>query len=48
MRIELEPFVSPKLTPLDSSLWGWMNNEVNKRKLDTRNKFIAHIFYAVA
>jgi hypothetical protein len=48
MHTELEPFQSPKLTPLDFSLWVWMNNEVYKRKLDTRNKLIAHILDAVA
>jgi len=44
----IEPFESPKLTPLDFSLWGWMINEVYTRKVDTRKKLLGRILDAVA
>jgi hypothetical protein len=43
MHTEIESFESPKLTLLDFSLWGWMNNEVYTRKVDTRNKSLGRI-----
>ena len=37
MVIERELLVSPDVTPLDFSLWGWKKNEVYKRKVDTQS-----------
>ena len=50
MHTEIEPFKSPKLTPLyfTSSLWGWMKYEVCTRTVDTRNKLLGRILDAVA
>ena len=48
MVTEMEVFESPDLTPLDFCLWGWMKNEVHKRKVDIRDKLLAHILDAAA
>ena len=45
---DIEMFKFPDITPLDFCLWGWMKNEVYKRKVDTRDKLIACILGAVA
>jgi hypothetical protein len=39
---------SPNLTPLEFCLWGWMNSEVYKSKVDTRDKSLARIVDASA
>jgi hypothetical protein len=31
---------SPDLTPLDFCLWGWMNSEVYRRKVNTRDRLL--------
>jgi len=36
------------LSPLDFWFWGWVKNEVYKRKLDTRDEFLARILDTVA
>jgi hypothetical protein len=46
--MEMELRESPGLTPLDFCLWGWMNSEVYKRKVDTRDELLARIFNAAA
>jgi hypothetical protein len=34
---------SPDLTSLDFSLWSWMNSEVYRRKVDTRDELLERI-----
>jgi hypothetical protein len=34
---------SPDLTPLDFGLWGWMNSEVYKEKVNKRDELLARI-----
>jgi hypothetical protein len=34
------------LTPLDFCLWGWIKNEVYKRKVDIRDELLARILDA--
>jgi len=48
MVIEIEPFEYPEPTPLNFCLWGCLNSEVYKRKVDTRHDLIAHILDAAA
>jgi uncharacterized heparinase superfamily protein len=35
-------------TPLDFCLWGWLKSEVNKEKVNTRDKLVARIMNSVA
>jgi len=44
--MEMELCESPGLTPLDFCLCGWMNREVYKIKVDTRDELLARIFNA--
>jgi hypothetical protein len=39
---------SPDLTPLDFCLWGWMNSEVYRRKVDTWEELLDRIMDAIA
>ena len=39
---------SPDLTPLDFCLWGWMKNEVYRRKVDTRDELLDLIMDVIA
>jgi hypothetical protein len=48
MVTEMELFESPDLTPLDFCLWGWMKNEVRKRKVNIRDILLARILDAAA
>jgi hypothetical protein len=48
MFTEIELFDSPDLTALDVCLWGWMNREVYKSKLETRDESLARILDAAA
>jgi len=48
MVIETEPFEYPERTLLNFCLWGCLNSEVYKRKVDTRHDLIAHILDAAA
>jgi len=43
MVTEIELFESPDVTPLDIYLRGWMNSEVYKSKVDTRDELLARI-----
>ena len=43
MVTKIELFEFPALTPLYLCLWVWMKGEVYKRKVDTRNEFLARI-----
>jgi hypothetical protein len=48
MVTEIALFESPDLTLLDLCLWGWMDGEVYKIKVDTRNELIARGLDAAA
>jgi hypothetical protein len=48
MVTEIESFKCPDLTPLDFLFVGWMNSEVYKRKVDTRDGYQARILDAAA
>jgi hypothetical protein len=37
-----------RFNPLDLCLWGWMQSEVYKRKVDTRNELLARILDTAA
>jgi hypothetical protein len=39
---------SPDLTPLDFCLWGWMEIEVYKEKVNTRGELVARIMNSAA
>jgi hypothetical protein len=39
---------SPDLTPLDFCLWGWMNSEVYKENINTRDELVARIMNSAA
>jgi hypothetical protein len=39
-----ELFESPELNPLHFCLWGWLNREVYRRKMDTRDELLAHVW----
>ena len=39
---------SPDLTPLDFCLWGWIKSQVYKRKVDTRDEYLARMLDAAA
>jgi hypothetical protein len=43
MVTKIELFEFPALTPLDLCLWVWMNGEIYKRKVDTRDELLAPI-----
>ena len=45
---KIQLFESPNLTPLDFCLWGWINSEVYKRKVDTWIELLARILDAAA
>jgi len=36
------------LTPLDFCLWGWMESEVYKEKVNTKDELVAHIMNSAA
>jgi hypothetical protein len=40
--------MSPDRTPFDFCLWGWMESEVYKEKVHTRNKLVTHIMNSAA
>jgi hypothetical protein len=42
------PLRSPDLTSLDFCLWGWMKNEVYRRKVDTWDELLDRIMDAIA
>jgi hypothetical protein len=42
------PPKSPDLTPLDFCLWGWMNREVYKEKVNTTDELVARIMNSAA
>jgi hypothetical protein len=46
--MEMKLCESPGLTPLDFCLCGWMNREVYKMKVDTRDELLLRIFNAAA
>jgi len=46
--IEMQLFESPNVTVLHFYLWGWMNSEVYKRKVDTRDELLARMLDAAA
>ena len=48
MVTEIEPPISPDLTPLEFCLWGWMKSEVSKRKVDTRDELLTRILDVAA
>ena len=48
MVAETELSDAPNLTPLDFCLWVWRKSEVYKRRLDTRDEFLAGILDAAA
>jgi len=48
MVTNIELFESPGLFELKFCLWGWIKNEVYKRKVDTRDELLAHILDAAA
>jgi hypothetical protein len=48
MASEIELFEPPSLTPLDFCLWGWMKDQVYRRKADTQDELLGRIFYGVA
>jgi len=48
MVIEIELFELAELIPLYFCLWGWMESEVYKRKVDTEDKLLARILDAAA
>ena len=48
MVTERELFEFAGITPLDFCLWGWMQSEVYKRKVDTRDELLARILDAAA
>jgi hypothetical protein len=48
MVTEIKLFESSDLTPLDFCFCGWMKSEVYKRKVDTRDEFLARILGAAA
>jgi hypothetical protein len=48
MVTDIELFQSTDLTPLDFCLWGWVNSELYKRKLDTREELLFRILDAAA
>ena len=39
---------SPDLSPLDFCLWGWMESEVYKGKVNTRDELVARIMNSAA
>jgi hypothetical protein len=48
MVTEIQLFQSPDLVPLYFCLWGCTNNEVHKRKEDTRDELLARILDTAA
>ena len=42
------PLRSPDLTPLDFCLWGWMNSEVCRKKVDTQDELLVNILDVIA
>jgi hypothetical protein len=48
MDTEIELFKSPKLSLLDSYLWGRIKSEVYKRKVNIRDELLARILDAAA
>ena len=47
MGVEIQLFEAG-LTPSDLRLWGWMNSEVYKEKVNTRNEMVARIMNSAA
>jgi hypothetical protein len=47
MGVEIQLF-GVSLTPLDFCLWGWMESEVYKEKVNTRDEFVARIMKSAA
>ena len=41
MVTDTEVFESPKLSPLNFCLWGWMKSEVYKRNVNSRDELLA-------
>jgi hypothetical protein len=48
MVTEIELFESSELTRFYFYLWGWIKNEVYKRKVNTRDELLARIWNAAA
>jgi len=46
MVTQIQLFESPNQTPLEFCSWGWMKNEVYKRKVDTTDELLARILDA--